>query len=415
MKIAWSGQHTRTKALPILIKALALIKKTVDLQRRPSAISHGSIATFNLQPITVDVLGIGSQTGKWKRLARRYGIDDAFTWHGWLAKDEAVNIVSSADIFVITSLKDLTSTVLLEALSRGKPVVCIDHCGFLDVVDDTCGIKIPVARPKVIIKAFADAILKLMDDDYRHRLSDGALKKAAEYKWDDKLKRLEEIYGGRGKKVLMSCYTCSPYQGSEPGMGWRFIRGVAKHNEVWAIVEEEKWRKDIEKYLNEHQDELKNVHWNFLHKPRARMLRKFWPPSYYWFYRIWQRRAYKLANRLHHEVKFDVVHQVTMAGFREPGYLWKMKDVKYVWGPFGGLGYTDLRLLPLAGFWGAIELLVRNIINYCHSHFLVRPRLAARCASSTNSLIAATLENKRFAKKFWSVESGIICEIGVDY
>lgn len=362
--------------------------------------------------ISVDVLGDGRLRDDYHYLAKKLCVDDRIKWHGWLTKDEAQKIVENADVFAITSLHDLTSTVLLEALSRGKPVACIDHCGFSDVVDETCGIKVPVGWPNDVINGFAKALVKLGDAEFRHRISEGALIKAKEYLWSEKAKKIKAIYGGGRKKVLVSVYACSPYRGSEPGMGWNFLKAISHEHEVWAIVEEEKWKLDIEKYLAEHPDEMKNIHWFFIHKPRARLLRKIWPPSYYWFYRIWQWRAYKKACELHLEVNFDLVHQLNMVSFREPGYLWKM-GVPFVWGPVGGLGYTDWRLLPLLGFVGALEFVARNVINWLHAHLLQRPRIAARKAAATGGLIAATDENRREMKKLWGVDSSVICEIGI--
>lgn len=392
MKIAWSGQHTRGKALNILILALSRIV--------------GS-------DVHVEVLGAGSRTARWKALAARLGVGMLFTWHGWLEREAAKSVVSSCDVFVITSIKDLTSTVLLEALSMGKPVVCLDHCGFSDVVDETCGIKIPVGYPKEVVEGFAKAIVSLKDDIFRKRLSEGALKRAAEYKWERKWEVLQEIYGEGRKRVLVSVYACSPYRGSEPGMGWNYLKLIAARNEVWALVEQEKWQKDIEKYLTDHPGEMRNVHWTFIHKPRARFLRKIWPPSYYWFYRIWQWRALKIAKELQKLYNFDIVHQLNMVGFREPGYLWHLPG-KFVWGPVGGLGYTDVRLLPLVGLIGMFEFSARNFINWLHCHFMIRPRLAARKAAKAGMLIAATTENRCEAKKLWGADSSVLCEIGVE-
>lgn len=391
MKIAWSGQHTRGKALSVLEQAI--------------------VKNQNCN-IRVNVLGDGKLHKYYQQLAVRLGVNNKIKWHGWLPKEDARKVVAESDVFVITSLRDLTSTVLLEALSAGKPVICLDHCGFSDVVDETCGIKISIDSPHKVIKAFADAIVKLQDEKLREKLSQGAIKKAKQYLWTEKAKVLRTIYGKSGKKVLVSVYACSPYRGSEPGMGWHFLKTIAQDNEVWAIVEEEKWRSDIERYLVEHPTEMQNVHWNFIHKPRARLLRKIWPPSYYWFYRIWQWRAYKKACELHKVVGFDLVHQLNMVGFREPGYLWKM-DVPFIWGPIGGLGYTDWRLLPLLGCIGAMEFAARNIINWIHAHVLIRPRHAARKAASKGRLLVATEENRNEALKLWGVESVVMCEIGV--
>ena len=67
-------------------------------------------------------------------------------WHGWVERSKALEIMNSAHVFVITSMSDLTSTVILEALSYGLPVIAMDHCGFSNVLNDKCGIKIKIWR-----------------------------------------------------------------------------------------------------------------------------------------------------------------------------------------------------------------------------------------------------------------------------
>jgi len=148
-------------------------------------------------------------------------------------------------------------------------------------------------------------------------------------------------------KVLVSAYACSPYKGSEPGVSWGFVSALAKYHDLWVIVEEEKFHDGIERYLKENPEFSKSVRFFFLRKHRSRILRKLWPPSYYWYYQRWHKDAFKLAQQLHREVNFDLVHQLTMVGFREPGYLWKL-GIPFVWGPVGGMGlfpvfsYIDL-------------------------------------------------------------------------
>lgn len=194
-------------------------------------------------------------------------------------------------------------------------------------------------------------------------------------------------------------------------MGWNYLRLIAHGREVWALVEQEKWETDITRWLSEHPGEMTNVHFVFIRKPRCRWLRRIWPPSYYWFYRIWQGRAYRIGVRLHAKINFDCAHQLNMVGFREPGYLWNL-PIPFVWGPVGGLGQTDRRLFGLLPFSGKGEFLFRNVINGFHAHFLRRPRLAARKAAATGAFITATRENQREAKRLWGVDSTVLCEVG---
>lgn len=385
LKIVWSGVHERRKALETLL----------------SALPQGDV---------LHVLGEGRETARWKRLAQKLGISDRVIWHGWLPKAEAQKVMAEADVFVITSIRDLTSTVLLEALSAGLPVVCLDHCGFSDVVDETCGIKVPVGTPKEVIAGFAAALARLRDATLRKRLADGARKRAAEYAWTRKREALERIYRPEWRRLCVSAFSCSPLRGSEPGMGWSFLREIAATGrDVWAITNDE-----FTSEIRAQAKNLSSVHFVFVPEPAKRLrniLRRVWPPSYYWFYRWWQVRAYRRAQQLHAVHRFDAVHQLNMVGFREPGCLWKL-PLPFVWGPIGGLDLTDWRLLGLLGFGGKVEFFCRNVINAFQRRFLPRPRKAAHRAAESDALICATGENARLARRIWGVDSTVICEVG---
>ena len=98
-------------------------------------------------------------------------------------------------MFCITSISDLTSTVTLEALSFGLPIICLDHCGFSHVVNESCGIKINVSSPKKATIDFSTALDKIYkDENLRQSLSHAALKRAKDFSWESKIIRLYIIY-----------------------------------------------------------------------------------------------------------------------------------------------------------------------------------------------------------------------------
>jgi glycosyltransferase involved in cell wall biosynthesis len=192
-------------------------------------------------------------------------------------------------------------------------------------------------------------------------------------------------------------------------MGWNFVKGLSETNEVHVITEQEKWVSEINAYLAENPELKKNLHFYFIHKKRNRKLRKIWPPSYYWFYKVWQKKAYKLALQLDEIENFDIVHQLNMVGYREPGYLWKINK-PFVWGPIGGLENSPWSFLPSLGVKGFIFYCGRNLLNLWQRNFYLRPKFAAKRLNS--SLIAATPNTHYLIKKLWKVDSTIINEVG---
>jgi len=210
-------------------------------------------------------------------------------------------------------------------------------------------------------------------------------------------------------RILVSAYACSPGRGSEPGMGWNFVLGLSRFHEVHVIAEKLKWEKPVTEFLEQHPDLAGNLKFYFIEKKRNKLLRKIWPPSYYWYYRAWQKEAYRLAVELDAREHFDLVHQLNMVGYREPGYLWKMAK-PFVWGPIGGLENSPWRFLPSLGLVGIVFYVGRNLLNVWQRRFMVRPRKAAQRPNA--SLIAATRANARYIRQLWDRNSEVICEVG---
>lgn len=211
-------------------------------------------------------------------------------------------------------------------------------------------------------------------------------------------------------KVLISAYACSPLQGSEAAVGWGFVINLSKHHDIWVIVEKNKFENDILNYCKKFPDSVKRIKFFFIEKRRNKLLRKLWPPSYYYYYRNWHKEAFILAQKLHNEVNFDICHQLTMVGFREPGYLWKL-PTPFVWGPVGGMGYFPFKFLSVLDTRSQIYYLCYNFLNYIHMKFLTRPKLASK--KSGDGLIIATSENRKFIAKYWGQKkTTLLSEVG---
>lgn len=212
------------------------------------------------------------------------------------------------------------------------------------------------------------------------------------------------------RKILLEAYTCAPERGSEPGLGWNIVSRLGEEYEVYALVEEVKWRTEIEAYCAAHPEQTEHLHFRFIAKERHRLLRKIWPPSYYWYYRKWQRKALEEARRWDAEEHFDLVHHVTMAGYRAPGYLWQLGK-PFVWGPIGGLNNTPWHLLPQLGLKGALFFAARNLINSFEKRWNRNVRRAARAASV---ILSSTEEGTRDIRRVWKRDAVDFCELGTN-
>ena len=216
--------------------------------------------------------------------------------------------------------------------------------------------------------------------------------------------------GHRRLKVLVGAYACSPCRGSEPGIGWGWVEAISKYHDLWVLTGDQ-FRQEIEAELSR-RPELRN-RMRFYYIPRVRYLRaeKIWPPSYLYTYKHqWQKAAYEAGKRLHGEVGFDIVHQLTYDGFRVPGMLWQL-DPPFVWGPIGGLEQTTWALIPALGLRGALHFVARNLWNDWDRRFLRTPRLAFDKADG--GIIAATTGIQKEIRRFYGHESTVICEIGL--
>ncbi len=175
LRIVWSGVHVPRKALPILLRALAQLPGDADIR--------------------VDILGDGPEAGRWKALASRLGVTGRCTWHGRLPRPGALAVMNRCDVLAMPSLIDATSSVLHEALSLGLPVICHASCGFVDVVDETCGILVPLRSARASAARFADAMLRMhRDEQFYNQLASGAHRRARESTSEDRAVQMLQIY-----------------------------------------------------------------------------------------------------------------------------------------------------------------------------------------------------------------------------
>ena len=219
------------------------------------------------------------------------------------------------------------------------------------------------------------------------------------------------VQSGRRLKVLVNAFACSPTKGSEQGVGWGWVKAIAKYHDLWVLTSDE-YRNEIEEEINRWPDSNSRPTFYYLYWRRHKFAEKIWPPEHLDNYRKWQSKAYALGKRLHEEIQFDIIHQLTYVGYRVPGHLWKL-DAPFVWGPIGGLEQVTWSLLPWLGLYGALYFGVKNVLNDLDRRFSRLPKRAF--AAAEGGIIAATTGIQHEIERFYGRSSVVISEIGLPH
>lgn len=159
--IHWKGAH-------LAIRALAEVRRSL-----PTA--------------TLTLIGTGPDEQWLKRLANTLKIAGAVVFSGQLDRNLLIGKLRSYTAFVYPSLHDSGGLVVLEALSKGLPAICLDLGGPGMMVNAHCGIVVPTANAgeAQIVTRIAAAMVSLcsIPANESQRLSKGAIDRANELSW----------------------------------------------------------------------------------------------------------------------------------------------------------------------------------------------------------------------------------------
>jgi glycosyltransferase involved in cell wall biosynthesis len=209
--------------------------------------------------------------------------------------------------------------------------------------------------------------------------------------------------------ILINAYACGPNMGSEPGLAWNWCINLACHCELHIITEGE-FKDKIEEILPTFS-QSKNMY--FYYNPVSdrvrRMCRNQGDWRFYYYYRKWQKETLNIALNIVKTNHIDVIHQLNMNGFREPGYLWKITNTPFVWGPIGGLRQFPVAYLRNANVKMVLFNRLKNMINILQIKYNKRVRTALYRA---NLLLSTIPDSYNAIKKYHKKESIIISETG---
>lgn len=136
--------------------------------------------------VRLTIVGSGALAGWLRNLAEALGIHEFVIWHSHMPQADLFTLYQATHAFLFPSLHDSSGNVVLEALSFGLPVICLNLGGPATLVDKTCATIVAVQglSQEQVVCRLADAIIELYDAEPRRvTMSASALIRAKEMTW----------------------------------------------------------------------------------------------------------------------------------------------------------------------------------------------------------------------------------------
>jgi glycosyltransferase involved in cell wall biosynthesis len=176
LRLLHVGRGVRTKGLRDAVRALAHLP--------------------DLPNVTLTSAGAGEEIALCQAEAQALGVAERVTFLGRQPRDRIEDLYRHHDAFVFPSFREPAGGVLYEAMRHGLPVITAARGGPDFIVDESCGLRLPVTTPAQFARDIAAAIRKLHNNPRTlASLGTGARDKVlAQGLWSAKADRMVDLY-----------------------------------------------------------------------------------------------------------------------------------------------------------------------------------------------------------------------------
>lgn len=170
--ITYFGRLKKYKSPDHLINAFSIIKKT-------------------FKDAQLYIMGRGDYQPKMEQLTKKLGLESSTTFFGYVTEEQKINLLSKSWVAVNTSMKEGWGITNIEANACGTPVISANVHGLKDsVLSGVSGELYQYGN----IQELADKILQIINNENNLRkYSEGAVKWAKEFSWDNSAKKMLSI------------------------------------------------------------------------------------------------------------------------------------------------------------------------------------------------------------------------------
>ncbi|MEP2777058.1 MAG: glycosyltransferase family 4 protein [Luteolibacter sp.] len=190
LKILWLGQMIPRKAPLLALQAFAKA-----LESEPD--------------LRLTIAGPGPEEERVRAEALRLGITDKVEIPGRVPKERVNSLMDETDAFLFTSIRDTSGNVVLEAMSRGVPVIALHHQGIREICDPDSSLLVEPSSISETIQDFAEAMIRLKrEDGLAQRLGTAGIERVAKlFTWPNYCERMMEFYQASIESELSNIHT----------------------------------------------------------------------------------------------------------------------------------------------------------------------------------------------------------------
>lgn len=141
------------------------------------------------------IVGAGAELVNLKRRCTKLGLQEYVFFEGELPYTHINSVYEVADVLVMPSFREATGSVLLEAMSKGLPVITINKFGGATILDEETGWLYNGDTQEAYIDNLKIALeFCLQNPNEVQRKGQNARRRAEMFTWDERMKQYQQIY-----------------------------------------------------------------------------------------------------------------------------------------------------------------------------------------------------------------------------
>jgi glycosyltransferase involved in cell wall biosynthesis len=177
LNLLFVGRLVPYKCADILIEAVDKLDKLVQ------------------EKIQLVIVGDGSEKEKLEKRVQELSLGEIITFAGWVSQGETLEYYKKADIFCFPSIREFGGAVVLEAMACGLPCIVANNGGIGEYVTEETGFKIEPLSRDYLTQQLTNKIKVLVEDEnLREHMSLKSLERVQEFEWEQKARKIVEIY-----------------------------------------------------------------------------------------------------------------------------------------------------------------------------------------------------------------------------